>query len=260
MTELHDIPIIETPLFATIRGVMSEVLGGAGLAILRGPVGIGKSFALHHVCKSFAADGDSVYLIIAGGSNEGKVIEFCRGIHGRHGVSAAEGLELTFQVLSGFPFQKTGERVVLVVDEAQELKAAILALLRELWDRGEAARLGSPHSPSFGLVLVGNDQFLSDGTRKDRVNLLPLLDRVTHDVRLDRPSATDIANLVAGLFPDSLKDHAQLRERAQAFAERRGNLRGVATAARQAFLRAEREQAEVQSKHLDLAIRMMGGR
>lgn len=260
MTELPSLPTIETPLFATMRGVIGDVLESAGLAVLRGPVGIGKSFALDRVCQSLADQGETVFLLTAGGSLEGKVIEFCRAIHGRMGVSASEGLDLAFHELSGFPFRAYGKRVVLVVDKAQELKAAILALVRELWDRGEVARLGDHNSPSFGLVLVGNDQFLSDGSRKDRVNLLPLLDRVSHDVRLARPTGTDIANFAANLFPETLPEYLQLRERAQAFAEQRGNFRGIATAVRQALLRADREGVSVQVKHLDKSIRMMGGR
>ncbi|CUH80724.1 ATP-binding protein [Tropicibacter naphthalenivorans] len=260
MTEGPRLPTIETPLFATIRGVIGEVLESAGLAVLRGPVGIGKSYALAQVCQSLSDNGATVFLITAGGSLEGKVIEFCRAIHGRAGLSASEGLEQAFRELSGYPFRTWGHRVILVVDEAQELKASVISLVRELWDRGEAARLGDEHCPSFGLVLVGNDQFLSDGTRKDRVNLLPLLDRVTHDVRLARPTETDLANFNASLFPETLGEYRQLRERAQAFAEQRGNFRGIATAARQALLRADREGSEVQLKHLDTAIRMMGGR
>lgn len=260
MTDLPDLPTIETPLFATMRGVIGEVLASAGLAILRGPVGIGKSYALERVCKDIKGDGDVMLFITAGGALEGKVIEFCRAIHGRQGVSSSEGLELAFGELAGNPFRPFGRRVVLVVDEAQELKAAILALVRELWDRGEAARLGDVNKPSFGLVLAGNDQFLTDGTRSDRVKLLPLLDRVTHDVRLTRPTGDDIQRFTAAIFPETLNDHQGLRERAQAFAEQRGNFRGIATAARQAYLRAQREDAEIQVQHLDMTIRMMGGR
>ncbi len=243
-----------------MRGVLLEVVETAGLAIMRGPVGIGKSFALNAVCSELKQQGETVRLITAGGALEGKVMEFCRAIHGRMGVSASEGLELAFSELSGYPFRSYGRRVILVVDEAQELKSVILALVRELWDRGEAARLGNHNTPSFGLVLVGNDQFLSDGTRKDRVNLLPLLDRVTHDVRLARPTQSDIARFASGLFPEGVKEAAALQERAQAFAEQRGNFRGLATAARQAYMRAEKEGEEIQVRHLDVSIRMMGGR
>lgn len=101
MTVLPTLPTIETPLFATMRGVMAEVLESSGLAVMRGPVGIGKSFALDRVCQTLTEQEESVVLITAGGALEGKVIEFCRAIHGRMGVSASEGLDLAFQVLSG---------------------------------------------------------------------------------------------------------------------------------------------------------------
>lgn len=259
MTELHKIPTIKTPLFATMRGVLSEVAESSGLAILRGPVGIGKSYALKHVCSELKAQGDKVCAITVGGALEGKVIEFCRAIHGRSGVTAAEGLDLAFTHLAGYPFQGFGGRALLVVDEAQELKSAVLALVRELWDKGDAARLGDHFMPSFGLVMVGNDQFLSGGSAKERSYLLPLLDRVTHDLRLAEPTAEDIAEFAAVLFPETLKDSAKLRDRAQAFAERRRNFRSMATAARQAQLRASRDGSEVTVCHLDRSIRMMGG-
>lgn len=260
MTDLPVTPTIETALFATMGSVIGDVLDSAGLAILRGPVGIGKSFALRHVVDALESNGNRVFNIAATGALEGKTIEFCRAIHRREGVSSSEGLELAFEELAGHPFRSYGRRVVLVVDEAQELKNAIIAMLRGLWDRGDLARLGQPNCPAFGLVLVGNDQFLAGGTRRDRVDLLPLWDRVTHNIRLPRPSKADQAAFAAALYPESDRDSAELRDIVQGFGEELGSFRAAAKAARQAHMRASRQGVPVAPEHLKFAIRMMGGR
>lgn len=260
MTALPEIPAISTALFATIRVVVRDVLDGAGLAVLRGPVGIGKSFALRCVASELENDGADVILLTATGAVEGKTIEFCRAIHMREGVSAADGLDLAWAQLKGHPFRDGGRRVVLLVDEAQELKSPILAMLRGLWDYGEAARLGDATQPAFGLVLIGNDQFLANRSRKEKVDLLPLEDRITHNVRLPRPTRAEHAAFARALFPEDGEAGAKLRELVQAFGEDQGSLRAAAKAARQARLRAGKAGESVGPDHLAMAIRLMGGR
>ncbi|MGS4946968.1 AAA family ATPase [Meridianimarinicoccus sp. RP-17] len=257
MTELPDIPTIDTAVCATMRLVIGDVLDGAGLAVMRGPVGIGKSYALRKVIGEFEADGAKVTYLAATGAVQGKIAEFLRALHGREGLSSAEGLELAFDMLGGYPFRSYGPRSVLIVDEAQDLAAPIIAQLRGLWDRGELARLGDPWCPAFGLVMVGNDQFLGNGTRQDRVNLKPLWDRMTHNIRLPRPSKDEHAAFARALFPAD--DADKMRAMVQAFGEDQGSLRAAHKAARQAYIRAGQKGQDVNADHLAFAIRMMGG-
>lgn len=259
MTEIPDIPIIETAVFAIMRDVIEDVLDGAGLAVMRGPVGIGKSYALRQIIAELEARGARVTYLAAVGALQGKIAEFLRALHGRDGVSSAEGLELAFQVIAGYPFRSYGPKSVVIVDEAQDLAAPIIAQLRGLWDRGELARLGDQWCPAFGLVMVGNDQFLGNGTRKERVDLLPLWDRVTHNIRLPRPSKDEHSAFARALFPGEGPDAAKLCAMVQAFGEDQGSLRAAAKAARQAHIRAAQKKQSLAAEHLSFAIRMMGG-
>jgi len=257
MTELPHIPTIDTAVCAIMRGAIGDVLDGAGLAVMRGPVGIGKSYALRKVIGEFEADGAKVTYLAATGALQGKIAEFLRALHGREGLSCAEGLELAFDMLGGYPFRSYGPKSVLIVDEAQDLAAPIIAQLRGLWDRGELARLGDEWCQAFGLVLVGNDQFLGNGTRRERVDLLPLWDRVTHNIRLPRPSKDEHAAFARALFPADGADN--IRAMVQAFGEDQGSLRAAHKAARQAYIRASQKGQDVNADHLAFVIRMMGG-
>lgn len=259
MTELPETPTIDTAVFAIMREVIGDVLDGAGFAVMRGPVGIGKSYALRRIIAEIEEGGARVTYLAATGALQGKIAEFLRALHGRDGVSSAEGLEIAFSMLAGYPFRSYGPKSVLIVDEAQDLAAPIIAQLRGLWDRGDLARLGDPWCPAFGLVLVGNDQFLANGTRKERVDLLPLWDRVTANIRLPRPSKEEQAAFARALFPGDGADADKLRAMVQAFGEDQGSLRAAAKAARQALIRAGQKGQALNADHLSFAIRMMGG-
>lgn len=258
MTEIPDTPTIDTAVFAIMRDVIGDVLDGAGLAVMRGPVGIGKSYALRRTIAELEEGGARVTFLAAVGALQGKIAEFLRALHGRDGISSAEGLDLAFSMIAGYPRRSYGPKSVLIVDEAQDLAAPIIGQLRGLWDRGELARLGDRWCPAFGLVLVGNDQFLGNGTRKERVDLLPLWDRVTHNIRLPRPSKEEQAAFARALFPGDDTETDKLRAMVRAFGEDQGSLRAAAKAARQAGIRARQEGQTIKSEHLSFAIRMMG--
>ena len=101
MTEIPSTPTIETAVSAIMRDMIGDVLDGAGLAVMRGPVGIGKSYALRQTLADFEADGARITYIAATGAVQGKIAEFLRVLHGRDGVSSAEGLELAFATIAG---------------------------------------------------------------------------------------------------------------------------------------------------------------
>ena len=137
-------------------------------------------------------------------------------------------------LLAGYPFRDYGPRVVLILDEAQELKTTILETIRWLWDKGAHARQGLQHGPAFCCALVGNDTFMSKGGTQRIAGFQPLRSRVTHDVRLPRPSRAEHDALATALFPDRPELQAMLA----GFGQDRGNLRAQEVAARQARLGA----------------------
>lgn len=95
-------------------------------------------------------------------------------------------MESLYNQVKGFPFRIYGPKCLFLVDEAQELKTAILESLRGLWDRGDMARLGESNQPAFGLALVGNDTFMgrNGGTPSFMARLADLL-------KLDKGASED---------------------------------------------------------------------
>jgi hypothetical protein len=88
-----------------------------------------------------------------------------------------------------------GPRVVFIVDEAQELKPAVLETIRGLWDRGEHARQGYVTKSAFGWVPVGNEMFMGKGGNLRVARFRPLMPRLTASVHLPRPDKKEIAAL-----------------------------------------------------------------
>ncbi len=66
MTAMHSItPIIRTGAYSILRDVSRAALETARLGILRGPVGIGKTFALRQIADELSQGGDVVFLVEA---------------------------------------------------------------------------------------------------------------------------------------------------------------------------------------------------
>lgn len=258
MTVLPETSSIDTSVYAITRLVVSDVLESAGLAVMRGPVGIGKSYALRKVIAEMEEQGHKVTFVTATGGAQSKISEFLRTIHGRKDLTSAQGVEVVLRMLEGHPFRTYGQRSVLIGDEAQDLAAPFIPLLRGWWDTGELARLGDPRCPAFGLILVGNDQILTSGAGQNRIDQTPFWDRVTHDIDLPRPSKEEYAAFALALFPN--ENDGEMRAIVQAFGEDKGSFRAAQKAARQAYIRAQNNGEPVCIDHLSHAIRMMGGR
>lgn len=252
--EVHS---IETGVGSMLRSVIGQIADGAGLGLARGAAGIGKTFALDMITSELEADGVFVVSVTASPSIGGSISAFTRAILAQHRIestSTLDGVEALAELLSGYPFRSYGPRVVLIVDEAQELKPAILETIRSLWDRGTHARLGMTAGPAFGCILVGNDMFMGKGGNLRVASFRPLLSRVTHNIALPRPSRAEQATFAAALFPKDKELQALL----QAFGEDVGNLRAQDVAARQA--RQMAGDGPVSAAHLRQAIRFMGGK
>ena len=248
--------IIETGVASTLRTVFDQVIMGAGLALVRGPAGIGKTFALGMIARELEERDVSVVHVTASEVTGGSISAFSRSILSQRQMEAGstwDGVEAVWGLLQGYPFRNVGPRAVLIVDEAQVLKTSILETIRGLWDRGEEARRTREGGPAFGCVLVGNDTLMSKGGSQRIAGFRPLISRVTHNVRLPHPSAAEHRAFAKVLFPDQ----PELQEVLAGFGQDAGNLRAQDVAARQARINAGGD--EVSMAHLALAIKFMGG-
>ncbi|WP_157767393.1 ATP-binding protein [Paracoccus yeei] len=143
--------------------VCQEVAEGAGLAVMRGAVGIGKSYALKRIIADLEAQGIDVVFLTATETIAGQVNAFMRAIltqYRTETASSADAEEALWTHLAGRPFAPGGRQVLLIVDEAQKLAVRVLETIRDLYDRGDAAREGNTSAPAFGCVLVENPTFL----------------------------------------------------------------------------------------------------
>lgn len=247
--------IIETGVGATLSLVCDQVLAGAGLAVLKGSVGIGKTFALEQIVADLREQGHKVALVTASEATAGNINAFLRSILGDHVEtgSSSDAEEAVWALLAGRPFMASGTKSLLIVDEAQKLAGRVLETIRGLWDRGDAARLGKASAPAFGCVMVGNPTFMGKGGAQRTAAFQPLLDRLTHNMTLPRPSRSECEAFAATLF-DTHELQKELAETGVA----KGTLRSMATAARSAQVLAG--DGPVLPAHLRQAFKMMGGR
>lgn len=230
MTSSHTTgPIIRTGAHAILKQAAAVALETGQLAIARGPAGIGKSFALTLLEDSMSRKEDRVYVFTATIRNGRSVKRFFDeailelGILGYGGTDPMQRLERV--LLQSFPFRETGQRVLFVIDECQHLDAKMIECLRAMFDKGRIARDFDHSMPAFGLLLVGNAQFLSRGGRAERAAFEALLSRCPIEVTLDRPAAEEFGDLAQALFPDS----PDLKRALVLHGQRHGNLRVMAT-------------------------------
>ena len=248
-------PSIETGVGTTLSRVCDQVIAGAGFAILRGRVGIGKTFALDRIARDLEEQNVVVVKITATEAISSNINAFLRAILGQYTDtgSSSDAEEAVWAQLAGRPFMAGGRRVVLIVDEAQKLSGRVLETIRGLWDRGDPARLGNPRAPAFGCVLVGNPTFMSKGGAQRTASFEPLIDRLTHNMPLPGPNRAECQSFAATIFSD-----AELAAELAEGGLTRGNLRVMATVARSATLLAGDEPVTL--SHLRLAFKIRGGK
>lgn len=247
---------IETGVAATLAVTCEEIVSLAGLAVMRGPVGIGKTFALQRIRKQLEERGITVVMVTATEATGGNINAFLRAILGQYHTetgSSSDAEEAVWALLAGYPFMQSGRRVILIVDEAQKLAGRVLETIRGLWDRGEPAREGNATAPAFGCVLVGNPTFMGKGGVQRVASFEALLSRLSHNLQLPRPNRKECLEYASTIFSD--------QELVQALADlgqTKGNLRCMAIASRNAALRAGDDPVTLAV--LRLVIKMMGGK
>jgi hypothetical protein len=247
--------IIKTGVYTMLRGVAERTAAGAGLALLRGPVGIGKSFALDMLERDAPGMGIEMVRVTVTPSIDGNVNAFFKAILGPYASapgSCADAADAAWQVLHGYPFRSSGKRVLLVTDESQGLTARILEATRGLYNMGDAARQGDENAPAFGCMMVGNSTFMTRGGSVRKANFGPLLDRVSENLTLPTPSKAECAQFAAMIFPDDADMQSALAGAGQV----RRNFRAMDIAARQAGVLAKGEK--ITMAHLRAALNLMG--
>lgn len=233
------IPIINTGTYQRLERVVENIATTAGLGIVRGPVGIGKSYALRNLQNAFEARGYHFVMTTARPETEGSITFFINDILEQYNAResqkghAVEALR-TLMLRRGNTSKR--QPSILVVDESQGLRSNILETLRGLYDEGDLARMGQSYAPAFGLLLVGNPNFLARSGRAQGAHYDQLMDRVSINMELRSPSAEECQKLASAFAPDDPEAAKLLAELGMA----RGNLRGIEKAAMQAsFLTGE---------------------
>lgn len=247
---------IETGVWAMLSLTCHQVVKGAGFAVLRGAVGIGKSFALAKVAAELKEQGVTVIMITATEATSGNINAFLRSILGQYYMetgSSSDAEEAVWTLLAGYPFMAHGRRVILIVDEAQKLSGRVLETIRGLWDRGDEARLGNSGKSAFGCILVGNPTMMSKGGQQRTASFEPLLSRLTHNLRLPAPNRQECLSFAATIYAE-----ADLAKELAEGGMAKGTLRAMATADRNARLLAG--DGPVTADHIRQAFKMMGGK
>lgn len=260
MSAKHDhIPIIPTRAYSTLGSVARALLETARLGIVRGPVGIGKSFALRLIWEELDQGDDLVFLVEAPADKSASIQRFYNkalfdlGFRGFGGSDPFEYFK--GQMLRSYPFRsfKPQSRTLLIVDECQRLAPNVLETLRCAYDAGQRARDGQSDAPAFGVLLVGNHHFLTRGGRAVASTFDALLSRCPVNIDLSRPDAGEFRTLAKALFPDS----EELSGAIALHGAKRGNLREMAEAA--AMARNFAGGAPVAAAHLAKAMLSSGG-
>jgi len=255
-TTLEPIPIIQTRALERLESLVVLIARTAELAVVKGPVGIGKSFAIHQMVERARAMSIRVHTITCRPEIEGNIKGMANELLGKKGVhefQTANAMQAVWTEISGQPFSQFGTRSVLIIDESQGMKVSVLEAFRGIFDMGDRARMGVPNAPAFGMILVGNDTFLTRSGARSIPLYAPLRDRIQTVVQLKRPDREEFKAFAAAL---PLPDDAA-REQLVEFGMLKGNLRGVAKAWRLAVNLAGFKA--VQSSDLANAIFMMKG-
>jgi hypothetical protein len=243
--------------------VSRTALETAQLGIVRGPVGIGKTFALRQIAEELSQGEDYVFLIEAPSDKSKAVRRFYLSALSDIGVYGHGGAD-PFDVFAGYmlrsyPFRRAGQRkrILLILDECQRLAPNILETLRHAYDAGQLARdemqkWGHSDAPAFGILLVGNHHFLKM-TRSVAATFDALLTRGPIKVDLSRPAPAEYLALSEQLFPEN----DALRRALAEHGAKRGNLREMAGA--HALARHYAGGGPISPIHLEKAMLFAGG-
>lgn len=251
----QNIQPIDTSVYTTLSWQVRHLLATSGLGIARGPVGIGKSFSINRLKGELEKEGVNVVDATCTPSTEGAYQAFIRTILAERGVyekGVVDSLQALETLVMGRPYGYSPQPSILIVDECQGMRANVLTMLRQLWDKGDHARLMG-RGNAFALLLCGNNTFLNRRGVVREMDLHPLRDRVTMNVRIDAPEEDELDH-IAVAFCGHDHDAADVLSK---YGRSRGNVRSIAQAYREAVGLAGDDP--VSPQNLRDAIKMMGG-
>jgi len=253
---MEDIPIIQTSVYNRFDWAIRHVAKTAGLGVVRGPVGIGKSFAVSRVAKTLQAENINVIVATSTPTIEGNIGAFAKSILAQFGVyerTAIACIEALETLVMGNPFGYPPQQSILIVDEGQGLRVPVLSMMRQIWDLGDHARLTQSHGRAFGLLLCGNNTFLNRRGKVREMDFHPLKNRITLNLRLDASDKSEL-NKAASQFCAHDPEAAAVLAK---YGRSRGNIRSIATTYREASGLADGSPITV--AHINDAIAMIGG-
>jgi len=251
---LPETPIIRTKVLKRLELLVDQVAQTAELAIVKGPAGIGKTFAIDHI-KDTCPTAD-IFKITARTEISFNIKWMANELldpYGSAKIQAAESMQALWTLIARRPFASYPSRSVVIIDEAQEIKPAVLNSFRGLFDMGQEARQFGGNLPAFGMVLVGNSVFLDRSGAQKKAAYEPLLSRVEYSLNLGRPTRADYEHYVQSLPQISQEIQADLVEIGMS----KGSIRAVA----KAWLSLMRlSQGKIPSRDtLQAVVSMMGG-
>lgn len=260
MTDQETIPIVETEVYTRMEWAIRNVLDTAGLGVVKGEPGIGKTEAITALVPQLRDEGALAELVTVTPANASNMRAICNSLlaqfSGYVETFLDEAIEAFGSAVVGRPFGHGGPRSVLIVDECHMARPTVLTMLRQLWDRGDAARRlrrAGTDAPTFALLLCGNNYFLNRRGQRQDMDVGPLKDRVTLTVNLRNPGLADMRKVAASHFPCDVEATAALAE----FGVERGTIRSMMNVIGQAeTLAAGRD---VSSADIEDAIQLVRG-
>lgn len=252
---LSDVPIIKTTVLKRLETLAQQVANTAELAMVKGPAGIGKTFAVDHIAET--AGNFDVFTITARSEVAGNIKWMANELLNPFGVQefqVAESMQSVWNLVARKPFAEYPSRSVLIVDEAQALKPSVLEAFRGLFDMGEKARIAGGNRPAFGMILVGNGTFLNRAGGSQKIAYEPLMQRFQYKLELGRPSRADIELFVGALHGTDAEIKAELVQ----IGLSNGSIRAVAKAWRAMMHISSNQVPSVDVLHT--VKKMMGGK
>ena len=257
MTDQATIPIVETEVYSRMEWAIRNVLDTAGLGVVKGEPGIGKTEAITALVPQLREEGDRAELVTVTPAYAGNIRALCNALReqfpGCGEKIQNDAIEAFAHLVLGHPFAAGASRSILILDECQMAKPLVLTMLRQLWDRGDTARRTRSDAPAFALLLCGNNFFLNRRGQRQLMDVGPLTDRVSLTVNLAKPGADDMHKVAAAHIPHDAEAAAELME----FGVRQGTIRSMVNALRQAERVAGGRMITV--AHIRDAIRMILG-
>ena len=255
MTPLPKVSV-RTLVYDTLDFVLGNTAKQAGLAIVRGPVGIGKTFALRELAEEYRKRGVKVYMLTCRAEIAGRINGAANEVLSQERIFEARDVraaEVLWELLRSRVFDPWQPKPsLLITDEAQGWKPNVLNFLRDMWDLGDAARNGQPDAMAFGLVMVGNSTFINRSGVEEEAKFGPLLSRRTINIELERPSKGELREYAAKLAgPEAARALA-------AYGERTGSMRGIEKAYRLA--RSLNDAPEITAEDVEFAVSYLGGK